>query len=336
MASPVAVIGGGNFGTAIARIVAGNGIDCALWMRDAAYADEVAAVRENRRYLPGHRLADNVRVGADLAAAVHGADVLFVTVPSGSFAEVARGMAPHIAAGAMLVSGTKGVLAGGPRLMSDVLAAACPQARVGALSGPNLAEEIAAGQYTATVIASADPAVVERVQALLRNRTLRVYGSADLHGVQLAGALKNIYAIVCGMAAAIGVGENTLALLITRSLAEMSRFAVSMGADPLTFLGLAGVGDLMATCHSPLSRNYQLGQRIARGQTLAEAMESLGRLAEGVNTLAVVHAEAARRGVYMPLAGGLHRLLFEGAQIGEVISTLMSAEQRRDVEFSPR
>lgn len=333
MAVTVAVIGGGNFGTAIARIVAANGVDCSLWMRDAAYAEEVARSRENPRYLAGHHLADNIHVGSDLAAATAGADVLFVTVPSSSFASVAAEIAPHIDAGAILVSGTKGILPEGPRLMSDVLLAACPQTRVGALSGPNLAEEIAVGQYTATVIAAADAAVIERVQTLLRSRTLRVYGSNDLYGVQLAGALKNIYAIICGMAAAMGVGQNTLALLITRSLAEMSRFAVSMGADPFTFLGLAGVGDLMATCHSPLSRNYQLGQRLARGDSLAVAMESLGRLAEGVNTLSVVHAEASRRDVYMPLASGLFRVLFEGARIGEVVSALMSAEQRRDVEF---
>jgi glycerol-3-phosphate dehydrogenase (NAD(P)+) len=164
--------------------------------------------------------------------------------------------------------------------------------------------------------------------------TFRVYSSEDIFGVELGGALKNIYAIVCGMAARLEVGQNTIAMLITRSLAEMSRFAESMGANPYTFLGLAGVGDLMVTCTSPLSRNYQLGFRIAGGLSLHEAMNELGKLAEGVNTLHVVHQKREKLGVYMPLAEALFRVLFEHGSMDEVINGLMTAEQQLDVEFA--
>ncbi|MEE9253494.1 MAG: NAD(P)H-dependent glycerol-3-phosphate dehydrogenase, partial [Pseudomonadales bacterium] len=187
--------------------------------------------------------------------------------------------------------------------------------------------------YTATVIASRDPSLSERVQHLLASRYFRVYASADVYGVELGGALKNIYAIACGMASALGVGQNTIGLLITRSLAEMSRFAVGLGADPLTFLGLAGVGDLMVTCTSPLSRNFQVGYRVAQGKSLDQAMDELGKLAEGVNTLRLVSAKAKELDVYMPLAQGLHEILFEGQNLPQVIERLMAGQQGRDVEF---
>ena len=173
------------------------------------------------------------------------------------------------------------------------------------------------------------------VQRVLASPTLRVYSSEDVYGVELGGALKNVYAIICGMAAALQVGQNTVAMLITRSLAEMSRFAVSLGANPFTFLGLAGVGDLMVTCTSPLSRNYQLGLRVGQGNTLDEAMDQLGRLAEGVNTLRVIRDKSTALGVYMPLVDGLYRVLYEGQDIASIVHHLMTSEQMVDVEFAP-
>ena len=176
---------------------------------------------------------------------------------------------------------------------------------------------------TGTVIATLHQQDAVLVQEVMRNDTLRVYASADVYGVELGGALKNIYAIVCGLAAGLEVGQNTIGLLVTRALAEMSRFAVSMGGNPFTFLGLAGVGDLMVTCTSPLSRNHQLGTCVAKGMSLDEASESLGKLAEGVNTLQLVYAKSRELGVYMPLVDGLYQILFEQKDVPDVVSTLM-------------
>jgi glycerol-3-phosphate dehydrogenase (NAD(P)+) len=330
----ITVVGGGNFGTALANIIARNGHVTHLWMRDVAQVAECVEQRENRRYLPGHPLEALVEPTSDLERAVALSRVVLVTVPSESFREAAERVAPHLDADDVLVSGTKGIEADGFRLMSQILADVTGAERIGVLSGPNLAEEIADGQYTGTVIASRDPEVCRIVQNVLKSETFRVYQSQDVYGVELGGALKNIYAIVCGIAAGLKVGQNTIGLLVTRSLAEMSRFAVSLGANPFTFLGLAGVGDLLVTCTSPLSRNFQLGYRVGQGLSLAEALTDLGKLAEGVNTLRVVYAKSRELEVYMPLAAGLYRLLFEQADLGDVIHELMTGGRPQDVEFT--
>ncbi len=329
-----AIVGAGNFGTAIANIVAGNGVPVHLWMRDREQHADMIEHGENRRYLPGHPLAALVEPTLDLKQATAASDVSFVTVPSASFGAVAGELEGLVRDDSCVVSATKGIEADGFRLMSQILEERLPGARVGVISGPNLAEEMANGQFAGTVVASRDEDLRRTVQDLLKSPTFRVYASSDVYGVELGGALKNIYAIVCGIATALDIGQNALAMLITRSLAEMGRFAVSLGANPFTFLGLAGVGDLFATCTSPLSRNFQLGTRFAAGASLAEAMESLGKLAEGVNTVRVVHDKSAELGVYMPLADGLYRLFFEGAELAAVVRELMTSEQRLDVEFA--
>ena len=204
-------------------------------------------------------------------------------------------------AGKMLVSTTKGIEARTFKLMSQILEEIAPDARIGVLSGPNLAKEVADHALTATVIASEDEELCLCVQQALHGRTFRVYASADRFGVELGGALKNVYAIMSGMAAALGMGENTKSMLITRALAEMTRFAVKLGANPMTFLGLAGVGDLIVTCSSPKSRNYQVGYALGQGLSLDEAVQRLGEVAEGVNTLKVLKARAEELEVYMPL-----------------------------------
>ena len=326
------IVGAGNFGTAVANIIAEGGVPVGLWMRDPGQLADIRANGENRRYLPGHALAPAVEPTADLAHAVCASDIVFVTVPSASFGEVARELRPVVKPGAAVISGTKGI-AEGFRLMSQILEDALPEARIGVVSGPNLAEEIADGRQTGTVVASRHESLREEVREALTSPTFRVYGSTDVYGVELGGALKNIYAIVCGVATALGVGQNALAMLITRSLAEMGRFAAALGANPMTFLGLAGVGDLFATCTSPLSRNFQLGAKLAAGKSLEEAMEDLGKLAEGVNTVRVVQAKSKALGVYMPLADALHRLLFGGDDLRRIVVDLMTGEQRMDVEF---
>ena len=329
----VAILGGGNFGTAIANIIARNGYTTHLWMRDAEQVAQTLQAGENVRYLPGHPLEAGVLPTADLGHATESARLIFVAVPSAGFASVCREMASYVSPTDVLISATKGIEPDGFRLMSQLLSDLTPSQHVGAISGPNLAEEIAEQQFAGTVIATHHPQDALMVQDVMRNDTLRVYASADVYGVELGGALKNIYAIVCGLAAGLQVGQNTIGLLITRALAEMSRFAVSMGGNPFTFLGLAGVGDLLVTCTSPLSRNHRLGSCIAQGMSLEEASDSLGKLAEGVNTLRLVHAKSHELEVYMPLVDGLYQILFEQREIGEVISTLMSNTEGADVEF---
>ena len=329
----VAIVGGGNFGTAIANIIARNGHTTHLWMRDSEQVAQTLQARENLRYLPGHPLEANVHPTADLGHATQSSSLIFVAVPSAGFASVCQEMAPYISPDDVLISATKGIEPAGFRLMSQLLGDLTPSQHVGAISGPNLAEEIAEQQYAGTVIATHHQQDAVLVQEVMRNDTLRVYASADVYGVELGGALKNIYAIVCGLAAGLEVGQNTIGLLVTRALAEMSRFAVSMGGNPFTFLGLAGVGDLLVTCTSPLSRNHQLGACIAKGMTLNEASESLGKLAEGVNTLQLVYAKSRELDVYMPLVDGLYQILFEQRDVADVISTLMGNTEGADVEF---
>ena len=329
----VAIVGGGNFGTAIANIIARNGHTTHLWMRDSEQVAQTVQAGENLRYLPGHPLEANVHPTADLGHATQSSSLIFVAVPSAGFASVCQEMAPYISPDDLLISATKGIEPAGFRLMSQLLSDLTPSQHVGAISGPNLAEEIAEQQYAGTVIATHHQQDAVLVQEVMRNDTLRVYASADVYGVELGGALKNIYAIVCGLAAGLEVGQNTIGLLVTRALAEMSRFAVSMGGNPFTFLGLAGVGDLLVTCTSPLSRNHQLGACIAKGMTLDEASESLGKLAEGVNTLQLVYAKSRELDVYMPLVDGLYQILFEQRDVADVISTLMDNTEGADVEF---
>ena len=336
MPSPhcVAVLGGGSFGTVIGNIIAANGHVTTLWMRSDERAEILNESQENPTYLPGSKLEPGLKASTDLSAAVSDVDIVFVAVPSKSCRAVARELATCIDPSTLVISTTKGIEADGFRLMSQVLAEELPGNPIGVLSGPNLAKEIAAGQLTGTVIASTDMQLNTTIQALLHSRSFRVYSSSDMYGVELGGALKNVYAIMAGLGAALGVGENTIGMLLTRSLAEMSRFAVSLGADPLTFLGLAGVGDLIVTCSSPLSRNYRVGYALGEGQSLDEILADLGQVAEGVNTLKLLKAEAERREIYMPLVSGLYAILYERRTLDEVIGGMMLAEQPQDVEFS--
>ena len=236
----------------------------------------------------------------------------------------------------MVVSTTKGMESGSNKLMSQVLGEELTEVSIGVMSGPNLAKELAAREITGTVIASEDESLTRCIQDLLQCAYFRVYAGSDVYGVELAGALKNVYAIVAGLAAALGVGHNTISMLITRSLAEMSRYAVREGADPLTFLGLAGVGDLFVTCTSPLSRNYRVGFELGKGRDLNEVVAELGQVAEGVNTLRLLKQQSEALDIYMPLVNGLYGIIYEGKTVSDVIGGMMWAEQNRDVEFAVR
>ena len=329
----VAVLGGGSFGTALASIAADNGAEVRQWLRDPELAAQINREHRNGRYLPDYAINPAVVASTAMDEVLQGAGLVLVSIPSKAFREVVRQARPWLDAGQILVSTTKGIQEEGFKLMSEILEEETGFSHIGVISGPNLASEIAQKQLTATVIASDDAETRTRVQTALGCEYFRVYASNDRFGVELGGALKNIYAIAAGMAAALGMGENTRSMLMTRALAEMSRFAVNQGANPMTFLGLAGVGDLIVTCSSALSRNYRVGQALGEGRTLEEAVEALGQVAEGVNTVRLVRDKAREDGVYMPLAEGLYQVLFAGVPAREMARLLMQGEQSSDVEF---
>lgn len=332
----VAVLGGGSFGTVIGNIIAGNGHEVSLWLRNLSLAQGINRHRENRQYLPGYALHERLTATTVLGEAARSASVVLVAVPSKSFREVVRDLAGLIPGNAVVVSLTKGIEPGGFRLMSQILREELPGNPLGVLSGPNLAGEIAAGHVTGSVIASDTPFVLQLIHDLLHCNTFLIYNSHDMFGVELGGALKNVYAILAGVGGALSLGENTMGMLLTRSLAEMSRFAVHMGANPMTFLGLAGVGDLFVTCSSPLSRNYRIGVALGRGQPLEEILAEMDQIAEGINTLALLKREADRRAVHMPLVTGLYEMLYERRPVAEVFDAMMHTEQAQDVEFVTR
>ncbi|MCM0611979.1 NAD(P)H-dependent glycerol-3-phosphate dehydrogenase [Marinobacter sediminum] len=332
-AHDVAVLGGGSFGTAMAKVLGENGHRVHFWMRDEAQVEEIQNTRVNSRYMPDVELSGDILPTTDLAGAVDRAEVVFVAIPSKAFRAVIREHSDEFRDGQIVVSLTKGIEERGFKLMSEILQEEIPRCRIGVLSGPNLAGEIVNRDLTATVIAAKDPDVRRTVQDLLGCEYFRVYANVDIYGVELAGALKNIYAIVSGLATALDMGENAKAMLITRGLAEMSRFAVSLGANPMTFMGLAGVGDLIVTCTSSKSRNYRVGYAVGKGKNLDDAVAELGQVAEGIYTLKLVQEKSSDIGIYMPLVRGLYEILYGTASISAVINSLMMAVQNSDVEF---
>ncbi len=330
----VSVLGGGSFGTAVANMIATNGVPTHLWMRDVERAQRCTETRENDDYLPGYTLHPNLTITADFSEAIAKSNIIFISVPSDSFRSIAKEAAPYLRDDTIVISTTKGIELNSFCLMSQILEQELPGRPIGVLSGPNFAKEIIQGQLTGTVIASESDQVTELIPQLLSSKTFRVYTNRDRYGVELGGALKNIYAIMAGMAAAIGVGYNTTAMLMTRALAEMGRFAAKWGADPMTFLGLSGVGDLILTCSSDLSRNYRLGFGVGQGRPLDEVQKEIGQAVEGVNTVQLVQAKAAELDVYMPLVNGLYAVMFEGKPLAQVMGQLMLGEQAFDVEFA--
>lgn len=329
----VAVLGGGSFGTVIANLAASNGHATTLWLRDPQQLADMRETGENTRYLPGFPLSPDLKFSDDLLATVGGADLIFVSIPSKAFRSVLQAARAALRPDHMLVSTTKGVEKDSFALMSEILRQETGLGRIGVISGPNLAKEIMAKQIAGTVVASHDESLRDTVHAVLSCTYFRVFSNTDIYGVELGGALKNIYAVASGMAAAHKLGENTRAMLMTRSLAEMSRFAVHLGANPLTFLGLAGVGDLIATCSSSLSRNFQVGLAIGQGQTLEEIAEELEQTAEGINTIQMVKHKADELGIRMPLVSGLYEIIFNGRSLYDVVLAMMLASQSSDVEF---
>lgn len=330
----ISVLGGGSFGTTLCNLIAENGFDVRLWVRNEKRASEINNLHINHQYLPNLSLNNKVSATTDISSCISNVDILFIALPSQSLKKVLSDIYKNIHSSTLIISLTKGIDQENFQLMSQLIHEFLPINPVGVLSGPNLAKELSEKQITATVIASKSQLLKNKIQEVLHTSFFRVYSSDDVFGVELGGALKNIYAIISGLATALNVGSNTHAMIMTRSLAEMSRFAQSMGANPLTFLGLSGVGDLIVTCTSPLSRNFQVGYAIGKGKNIDEATKELGQVAEGVNTLNLVIKKASDLNVYMPLATGLHSLLFKDKKIDEIVSELMLGEQSTDVEFT--
>ena len=329
----IAVLGGGSFGTALAHTIASNGTYVYLWMRDEDRACDTQQHRVNKRYLPDFILDEKVVVTSDISI-VSQCSQLFISVPSASFRAVVQQVKPLVNANTRLISTTKGIDATGFTLMSEILREELPENAIGVLSGPNFAKEMLQNQLTGSVIASKQAELIESVQQLLCSGTFRVYSNDDCPGVELAGALKNIYAIVVGMAQARHCGHNTLAMLMTRALAEMGRFSHRLGANPMTFLGLAGVGDLILTCSSDMSRNYRLGYALGCGKTYEQAVADIGQVVEGVNTLRLVKHKADEMEIYMPLVSALYALMFDQQPVDSIIKQLMSGENSHDVDFN--
>jgi glycerol-3-phosphate dehydrogenase (NAD(P)+) len=319
----IQVIGSGSFGIALARVLALNGHDVYLWARNAAKREELRTKRHSSDYLPEVILPDRVQLpDAPLASA----EMAVIAAPSHALREV---IAPlPLQQGGVLVSVTKGIEQGTLLRMSEIIASLFPDNPVVALSGPSHAEEVAKDKPASLVAASSDPAAAELVQQAFRGPSMRVYTSDDVAGVELGGALKNVIAIAAGAVDGLELGDNAKAALITRGLAEISRLGEACGAQALTFAGLSGMGDLIATCCSGHSRNRAIGEQIARGRTLKEILSGMQMVAEGVTTTKSARALAARHGVDMPIAEAVHQALFEGVAPAVALARLMMREAK--------
>jgi glycerol-3-phosphate dehydrogenase (NAD(P)+) len=325
----VTVLGGGSWGTALAVQLVRAGHAPRLWVRDPDLAREIATRRENPRYLSGLELPPLVPT-TDLARAVEGAEVVLVVVPSAYCRELYRRLPGLLAKGAVLVSATKGLETDTLCRMSEVAAREAPEHPVAVLSGPSFAREVVQGVPTTVVVASRDVGVAESVQRAVSTRAFRAYSSGDVVGVELGGALKNVIAIAAGIVDGLGVGQNTLAALITRGLAEMTRLAVALGGRADTLAGLAGLGDLVLTCTGSLSRNRQVGRSLGEGKSLPEALPAGHMVAEGVRTTAAACALARRSGVEMPIAEQMRAVLYEGKSPREGLEELMLRSLKRE------
>jgi glycerol-3-phosphate dehydrogenase (NAD(P)+) len=322
MALRVTVIGAGSWGTTFAALIASES-PVTLWARRSEVADQITATRTNPVYLPGVVLPLEVKATASLSDAVADAEVVVMAVPAQGFRAVLTAAQPHLAPGVAVVSLTKGLEPGSRLRMTEVVAEVAPGHPAGALTGPNLAGEVAAGQPAAAVLAVADDALAHWLQPVFHRPTFRVYTNPDVVGCEIAGVVKNVIAIAAGMVEGIGFGDNTKATVMTRGLAELTRLGVALGGDRRTFAGLAGLGDLVATCASARSRNHRVGVELGRGRPLAEILAATPMIAEGVASSAVVCEVAAERGVEMPLADQVRAVCQGEATPAEVVEALL-------------
>jgi glycerol-3-phosphate dehydrogenase (NAD(P)+) len=308
----VAVIGGGSWGTTVAHLAA-HQVPTTLWARREELADEINGRHTNERYLPGFALHDELRSTSDLVEAAQQADVIVMGVPSQGFRSALEEVAPHVRAWVPVLSLTKGLEQGTQLRMTQIIHQVLPGHPAAVLTGPNLAKEILAGHAAAAVIATPDPVVADYLQRIFHMNLFRVYTNPDVIGCEIAGALKNVIAIAAGMADGLGTGDNTKATVITRGLAELSRLGEAMGGQFVTFSGLAGMGDLLATCMSEQSRNRFVGEQLGRGRSIEDIIADMNMVAEGVKTSRVVMELAEQYGVEMPIASEVYAVCHEGA-----------------------
>ncbi|HEX5707501.1 MAG TPA: NAD(P)H-dependent glycerol-3-phosphate dehydrogenase [Pyrinomonadaceae bacterium] len=334
--SRVAVMGAGGWGTALALVAGRAGHEVRVWSRGREVADEINARRENSKYLAGHELPARVSATTEVEGALEGAELVVLAAPSHATRELLGRVSRAARAEMIFVSATKGIeIETGRRvseITTDVLSPFVARPRFVCLSGPSFAQEVAAGHPTAVVAASEDEELARRVQTALSVQSFRVYTNADVAGTELGGSLKNVMAIASGMVAGLGFGTNSVAALITRGLAEMTRLALKHGARAETLMGLAGLGDLVLTCTGGLSRNRFVGQELGRGRALADVLAGMKEVAEGVRTTRAVKLLAERTGVEMPITNEVHAVLYEGKAARDAADALMSRPLKGEFE----
>ncbi len=326
----VAVLGAGSWGTTLANLLAHKGDEVSLWAYEPEVVEGVNRSRENAMFLPGVRLSERIRAVGDVPEAVSGVEVIVSAPPSHAVRGVIRNLGGAVPPGTLVVSATKGIETDTLALMSEVFAECLPAVRFSVLSGPSFAAEVCEGQPTAVVAAAGDKATAQATQRVFATPLFRVYSNLDVIGVELAGALKNVIAVAAGIAEGLGMGHNPRAALITRGLAEITRLGVAMGADPLTFAGLAGMGDLVLTTTGSLSRNRSLGVALAGGQTFEEYRATHRSVAEGANTSLAGAALGRRLGIELPIIEQVCAVLFQGRAPREAIAELMGRELKSE------
>jgi glycerol-3-phosphate dehydrogenase (NAD(P)+) len=330
MPTKVAVIGAGSWGTAVAAIACQNAATV-VWARRKELADAIVTKHRSEDYLPGYDLPESLHATSSLEEACRDANVIVMAVPSHGFRDVLAQAVPHITPGTPIISLSKGLEQESLLRMTEVAGEVLPSCPAGVLTGPNLAKEVLAGYPAASVVAVPDEAVGIDLQQLFGTSAFRVYTNPDVIGCEIAGALKNVMAIAAGMADGMGFGDNTKAALITRGLAELTRLGCALGGTPLTFSGLAGMGDLIATCISPQSRNRHVGEQLGKGRRLAEIVEEMHMVAEGVKTSRAVVELARRQGVEMPIAEQVVAVLYDDKPAAEAIPALMLREAKPEL-----
>lgn len=325
------LLGGGSWGTTVASLVAKNA-PTKMWARNAETVDDINKHHRNEKYLPGARLTASLKATTSIKKAVKGADVIIMGVPAQSFRSVLEEAKPFIRPWVPIVSLSKGLEKGTKMRMTEIIEAVMPGHPAGVLTGPNLAKEIIAGQAAASVIAMVDNTIATALQKLFRTGLFRVYTNDDVIGCELGGALKNIIAIAAGMGDGAGAGDNTRAAVITRGLAELTRLGVAMGGKTATFAGLAGMGDLVATCNSPMSRNRSVGFQLGKGRKLQEIIDEMNEVAEGVKSCGVVMELAKQYNVQMPITYEMYKVIHEGNTVIDAFKGLIRHESGAESE----
>lgn len=328
----IAVIGSGGWGTAVSVLLASKKYDVWLWSWQQEESTRLQRDRENKEFLPGVKLPDNITCSADMGACVSGAELVVIATPSHAVRNTARQLSSYLSSGQLILNISKGLETDTLLRLSQVISSEIPQTRIAVMSGPSHAEEVGRGVPTANVVAAKDIADARLIQDIFMHRKFRVYTSSDIIGIELGGALKNVIALAAGIAVGLGCGDNTSAALMTRGIAEISRLGVAMGAKQETFAGLTGIGDLMVTCMSCHSRNRRAGILIGQGMTLDQALEQVHMVVEGVNTCIAAHTLSRKYGITMPITECTYRVLFEGMPARDAIGELMGRAKRRESE----